>query len=573
MHGIGMHGAGMIRGMLGQGGASPYPALLASLLAGEYWPLNEASGNRAGAINSLTLTDNATVTSIGGVAHTLMANFTPANSEYFSLADSAAISVGDIDFWWSFEVYMTSKAAAIETGGQWNSTGNQRSWFLRYEQSVDRFVMYVSSDGTYSAGVTGQEVRANNLGAPVINTLYHIVVYHDSVNNLIGICVNAGTPDTVSWSAGIRDSAASFRIGLIEGSTQYWSGRQGPICFGKGHVPTTAEIAYMYNGGITRAYPTGTGIGLAWFPRLLLTGGRLDAIDYLGSGILLIGSRGATPGHVYKSTDYGFSWTDKGNITGGVEITNVASAGSGTAYVLTGPSHVWKTTDNGNNWSDLGAVSSNTAHASYALTYDIAVTPLGTLLVADTTGTGGHIFRSVNGGTSWTDIGAVGSDGRYRFETVADGILINGLDGHVYKSIDDGLSWQDKGQLAASPTFATEYLGGGICLQATDNGHIFRSVDNGNNWTDLGQFSSGDGADDFVYLGNGIVVYSTYTGSFKMLRSTDYGATWTDIGAIATGVASDWLDHAIYVNDGGLRFGIGISTKGYVVRTHEVPSF
>lgn len=323
--------------------------------------------------------------------------------------------------------------------------------------------------------------------------------------------------------------------------------------------------SYGNQTGNVRSGTFTNGIGENWIPHLLLTGGRLDSVEYLGNGVVLVGGRTPNPGHVYKSTDYGLTWTDKGAITGTDDITTIKSAGNGTAYLLTGDSYLYKTTDYGDNWSGLGQVSTNTAYSSFELSYGLLVTDAGSILVSDTNATGGHIFRSTNGGVSFTDLGVISSKSLYRFDKIGDGIIINGWDGRVFKSTTDGATWVDKGQLANSPLYATEYLGSGIVLQANEAGNVFRSTDNAETWTDLGDL--GDGADDFAYLGNGVVVYSTYTGSMNRYRSVDSGQTWSNIGTVPTGVAGDSLEHVIYLNDGSNQYGLGVTNKGYFLRS------
>lgn len=304
-------------------------------------------------------------------------------------------------------------------------------------------------------------------------------------------------------------------------------------------------------------------IGSAWTSQLLLSGGRLDSIEYLGDGVLVAGSRSPNPGHVFRSFDYGKTWRDLGDITGSIQVTTIKSAGQGVAYLLTSMAHLWKTTDYGLTWGNLGKISHNTARSGYALSYGLLVTSRGTVLVADT---GGHIFRSADGGSSWSGIGLISSPGLYRFDNVGDGEIVNGWAGRVFKSTDDGVTWKDKGQLINSPLYATEYAGNGIVLQASDSGHIFRSTNNGETWTNLGDI--GDGADDFAALGNGIIVYATYNGNRHIYRSTDSGATWSDLGPLGT-AGGDSLEHVISVNDGGHVFGIGGTHLGYIVRSED----
>jgi hypothetical protein len=72
-----------------------------------YWRLDEASGNATDTKGSSTLTDNNTVTSAAGKISTSR-QFTAANSEFLSIADNAALSTGNIDFWIGGWIYNDS---------------------------------------------------------------------------------------------------------------------------------------------------------------------------------------------------------------------------------------------------------------------------------------------------------------------------------------------------------------------------------------------------------------------------------------------------------------------------------
>src|SRR4051812_43478016 len=94
--------------------ASPLLTNLAS-----YWKLEEASGTRADEIGSQTLTDNNTVTqAVGKLGNA--AQFTAANSESLSHADSATLSLGaDQDFTLGAWVYLDSKGANRVIASKW----------------------------------------------------------------------------------------------------------------------------------------------------------------------------------------------------------------------------------------------------------------------------------------------------------------------------------------------------------------------------------------------------------------------------------------------------------------------
>jgi photosystem II stability/assembly factor-like uncharacterized protein len=200
--------------------------------------------------------------------------------------------------------------------------------------------------------------------------------------------------------------------------------------------------------------------------------------------------------------------------------------------------------------------------------YGLTVLESGTVLISDTDPRGAHVFRSADGGATWTEVGRVSSRPLYRFEKTSDGVLVNGWDGRVFKSKDGGKTWKDIGRLADAPLYATEYLGDGIALQAAENGRVFRSVDDSETWRQVADLE--DAADDFAHLGAGLVVYSTYLGGKRVFVSDDFGETWTSIGPVATDSAGDVLDHVVGLpaDDSG-RVAVGGTKQGFIVRLQE----
>ena len=89
----------LLIGVIGSGlaqkgtGSSPISTLRNGLIG--YWDFDETSGNRAAAFQagSLTMTDNNTVGNAAGKLGNA-ASFVRANSEDFSIADSALVSMG-----------------------------------------------------------------------------------------------------------------------------------------------------------------------------------------------------------------------------------------------------------------------------------------------------------------------------------------------------------------------------------------------------------------------------------------------------------------------------------------------
>lgn len=218
------------------------------------WELEEASGARADAHGTNTLTDNNTVTQATGKVGSA-AQFTSANSEYLSITDNASISTGDIDWWVAAWVYPDSLTGDPTIASRWNASTGNREYWLGYLSTSGRYALQVSPDGTSSGNTT---VSANNRGAASTGAWDFVMAWHDSVNNTINIRVNHGTPDPAAHSTGVFDSAATFRLGaLISGAgslTEFWNGRMDQAAFGKSPALGIAALAdeissVLYGGG------------------------------------------------------------------------------------------------------------------------------------------------------------------------------------------------------------------------------------------------------------------------------------------------------------------------------------
>ena len=146
-------------------------------------------------------------------------------------------------------------------------------------------------------------------------------------------------------------------------------------------------------------------------------------------------------------------------------------------------------------------------------------------LYATTGNTYSTIFRSDDGGQSWTERPVPAVDGRMpdiidlAVDPVAEGTLYAATSSGMFKSIDFGNAWRlvtaaVSGRIAADPTRP------GLVYVA--RGTVFRSEDSGETWTPLSvgnaSLVSVDPATGAVFLG---------TRSVGILKSEDRGATWT----------------------------------------------
>lgn len=210
-----------------------------------YWSLDEASGNKADSKGGNTLTNTNTVATVAGKVGNA-SSFTKASSQYLTIADNATLSVGDIDFYFSFWVYPTLNDAtdqyiAAKAGGSGN-----RAWDLRIDwvNARLRFTVYNSSDVATTVNSANSSVA--------INTWYFVECWHDSVNNQIAVAINNGTAVTAAHTTGVKDDTGPFQIGARNAGS-FFQGYVDGFGFWK-YLPNSTDRAFLYNSGNGRTY-------------------------------------------------------------------------------------------------------------------------------------------------------------------------------------------------------------------------------------------------------------------------------------------------------------------------------
>ena len=150
-------------------------------------------------------------------------------------------------------------------------------------------------------------------------------------------------------------------------------------------------------------------------------------------------------GNVYLSPDYGDTWTNTAELAGAVHVFDLLPASDGRIYAAT-----------------KGEVGT----------------------------TDGHVFYTANLGGSWIPTADLGVDVESVFcllELSGGGLLAgSGPNGDVYRSDDGGLSWTPMGDLggAESVNVLLEASDGMLYAGTSPNGDVFRSADGGYTWVD-----------------------------------------------------------------------------------------
>jgi hypothetical protein len=221
-------------------------SLLNNLIS--YWKLDEASGNAIDSHGSNTLTQVDTPGSaVGKIGN---ARTVSISDGYFSIADNADLSTGDIDLFFSAWFFPTANPASNRgIFGKWFTIGNQREYLLSHLAPSNQVAFFVSNNGSANTSVT-----ASSFGALSLNQWHYIEAWHNANANEIGVAVN-GTENTTAHSTGVFDSTAAFNLGSFNSTgSGAVTGRIDEVGFWK-RVLTNDERSALYNNGSGLAYP------------------------------------------------------------------------------------------------------------------------------------------------------------------------------------------------------------------------------------------------------------------------------------------------------------------------------
>ena len=194
--------------------------------------------------------------------------------------------------------------------------------------------------------------------------------------------------------------------------------------------PTRTDTVYAgaATGGVWKSVDAGRTFVSAWNAALAPS---IGALAITGSGVLYAGTGEGNPGGgsvtfpgngVYRSADGGATWTSVG-LAGTDRIGRLAidptnanrtfAAAAGSLFVPGGPRGLYRTTNGGATWQLVLAGSTATTGAIdvaidpatpsrvYAAMWDHQRRPEGRIYG----GTGSGIYRSTDGGTTWTRLG------------------------------------------------------------------------------------------------------------------------------------------------------------------------
>ena len=158
------------------------------------------------------------------------------------------------------------------------------------------------------------------------------------------------------------------------------------------------------------------------------------------NGDLFIGD---ASGDVYLSTDYGQTWTTKGDFNGG-STSNAKGMGissTGEIFIIDGGKALFSSTDSADTWSEI----TNDYTGSGASLDDLEIDSSGNLYILDAK----DVWKSSNSGVSWTIINdsftPYSNEGLKMFIDSDDNFRITDAAGRVFSSTDSGVTWIEYG--------------------------------------------------------------------------------------------------------------------------------
>ncbi|RMF92981.1 MAG: hypothetical protein D6736_02555, partial [Nitrospinota bacterium] len=297
-------------------------------------------------------------------------------------------------------------------------------------------------------------------------------------------------------------------------------------------------FAGIFGGGVLHSEDG----GFFWEPRNTnLTSLQVNSIqlspEYLSDGVVFV----STLGQVFKSTDWGATWTSVLKVQGGTYVALAISPSYSqdqAVFAAIGHAGVFKSEDGGTSWI---AINKGLDSKNFGLK-SIAVSPAydqdTTLLAGTTEG----IYRSDNGGRSWKQVLQTDSTVyAIAFSPLfaQDGTVFAGTMGQgVFKSSDGGISWESTNEgltntfvkaLVVSPAYASDQT----VVVGTWGSGVFKSTDGGLSW------QGGDSALDGAFLRalaispefarDRTLFAGTWSGIY---RSADAGQSWEFIPTV-----------------------------------------
>jgi hypothetical protein len=403
-------------------------------------------------------------------------------------------------------------------------------------------------------GTAWQDLNANGIRDAGDPGLPGRTVFLDVNNNRVR---DAGEAFTTTLSDGSYtfSNVPAGSYSVVEELPAGWvhtSPRSGPVT-----PATVASSAWQFQGPAggdvvaTAVNPTNPNVVMA----------ALDSADFTSSN-----------GGLYRSTDGGATWTEVWFFRG-TEVQAIAYAAGGTLYASTFFGF-YKSPDDGATWTQLSAPFLRSQRVNTVAPHP---TDANTLLVGlNSTSSGGRartVWKTTDGGATWTDLSPVGTTGKDvraiainpadpQQVAVGYGLTIAGTG--LYVSTDGGATWANRSAGLSGGGISTVAFAGGALLVGGGNGSgLYRSPNLGQSWTSLTNTWPTLSARSVAVDPSDPQVIIVGTDADGVYRSINGGSSWTfAIGGTQNKTVNDVRFVGSKVLAGVGMYGVLASTNG-----------
>lgn len=241
-----------------------------------------------------------------------------------------------------------------------------------------------------------------------------------------------------------------------------------------------------------------------------------------------------------RSTDDGSNWVE---IVRGLPEANlfgldISPSDQQVMFMSSQSDGIFRSHDGGWSWEPA---SNGLAQMVFS---GVAISPISSEVVLATDSYFGLLYRTVDGGDSWTQVSGIWGVAGLAFVPDGTGRAVVGTTGgRVLVSDDDGATWTETA--AIDPPDKVTAIGASIApagsatvFAGTDTGRVLGSVDSGDSFTEVGSGLPEDNVRSIAVSGdfdsNQTVWLSTWTEG--VFRSIDGGDTWI---SASTGLTTD----------------------------------
>ena len=229
--------------------------------------------------------------------------------------------------------------------------------------------------------------------------------------------------------------------------------------------------------------------GLTWKFLAQPTGSEITCIAETGNIDRFYILTGAS--EVFATVDRGKSWKKRAKLTvnknrdGATASYSIMVTNKGTLLATdtdTDGGHVFRSTDNGFTWKDLGAIGKNALYRLEKSKDGVIVNEFG-----------GAVYKSVDDGLTWKESGKLSASALFATESLDGSILLQADQaGNIYRSENAGESWERTAYLKGS---ADDFISlmGPVCYYSTytESREIYVTLDQGHNWHSIGAVPTG----------------------------------------------------------------------------------